>query len=157
MEVVASHRPCEDATGDNRTEEGAGTAGDDTSHRESHGHRSEPAPRQSESDAHPEWYHAEKSDQALRRSRQAAVKRRTFALGSCGPDLAAMPLKDPVDYRQADSETFELFPWMQALKNTEESVGVVHIEANTVVPDLKHNTSFGRVRSANLDSPPGAP
>src|SRR5262245_23866112 len=84
-EVAASHRLCEDATADSRWEEAAGTAGDDTSHRESHGHRTEPAPRQSENDA-PRNGNTREIRSWSRRSRQAAVKRRTFSLCACGPD-----------------------------------------------------------------------
>src|SRR5688572_4426514 len=91
-----------------------------------------------------------------RRSRQATVESRTFSLGPCGPDLAIMPLKDPVDDGKADSDTFELLARMQALKNAEESVCVVHIESNAVVPDVKHNTPLRRVGPADLDSPSGA-
>ena len=51
------------------------------------------------------------------------------------PDLAAMPLNDPLDQSQADAGAFELFLPMQPLKYTEEFIRVSHIETDAVVFD----------------------
>src|SRR5438270_7243677 len=46
-----------------------------------------------------------------------------------------MPLHNPPDDRQAHTGTFEFIASMQPLKNTEEFVGVAHVEARAIVFD----------------------
>jgi hypothetical protein len=50
-----------------------------------------------------------------------------------------MPQDDPLNIREADSRSFELLSAMKALKHTEETVGIGHIEAHTVVAHEYHH------------------
>jgi len=50
-----------------------------------------------------------------------------------------MTADNPTHICQTDARTFKVFLPVQALKNSEEFIGVIHIEADTVVADKDYN------------------
>ena len=77
------------------------------------------------------------------------------------PNSSAMFLNNALHGGQADSGAFKLFGGVQALENSEELVGIFHIEANTVVAnqnggfvftfDLKYFDHSGFALARELD------
>lgn len=61
-----------------------------------------------------------------------------------------MALDDPAHAGQTDAGALEFFHSVQALKHTEQLVGVLHVEAHTVVTDVDDNF-FGTLFGADLD------
>ena len=58
------------------------------------------------------------------------------AITRLGPDTSAMPVDDPVPYRQARAHTFEIFIAMQTPERPQPLVFVFQVETNAVVADL---------------------
>src|SRR6185369_16546083 len=52
-----------------------------------------------------------------------------------GPDTAAVALDDTLHDCQTDAGTCEILCAMQPLKHVEQLVGILHVEADTVVAD----------------------
>lgn len=54
---------------------------------------------------------------------------------SLRPGFAAMAADDSANIRQTNACTFEILLPVQTLEDPEEFVGVIHVEANTIVAD----------------------
>ena len=70
---------------------------------------------------------------------------------SLGPDLATMTVDDSLNGGQSYSGAFELFRQMQTLKDAEQLVYVLHVEAGAVVPHEHLDFFFIAVGAADLD------
>src|SRR5947207_2122426 len=76
----------------------------------------------------------------LRRSalfsyRQSKIEGRAVIGFGLRPDTAAMTGNNSLNGRQADPAAFEFIGGMQALKGAEKLLRMLHVEADTVVPD----------------------
>lgn len=66
---------------------------------------------------------------------QRKIKDRAFAHLAFRPRAAAMAGDDAAHIGQANARPFEFFRAMQALEDTEQFVGVIHVEADAVIAD----------------------
>src|ERR1035437_3353485 len=62
-----------------------------------------------------------------------------------------MPLNDPLNISQTDSSSLEFINAMQAFKDTEELVGVLHIKTDTVIAHEDDRFPFVTGQTANRD------
>jgi hypothetical protein len=69
-------------------------------------------------------------------------KRRATAQGSVRPYPSAMPVHDALHDRQAHPGPFIVLGAMQALKDTEQFVGVFHVESRAIVLDEVHHLAI---------------
>jgi hypothetical protein len=70
---------------------------------------------------------------------QREVERRAGIRLAFRPDTAAVAVDDALHRRQADAGAFELRDGMQALEDSEQFVGVGHVESGTIVAyDVGH-------------------
>src|ERR1700692_4711217 len=83
--------------------------------------------------------------------RKRKVEGRTFIYRSLATDLPAMAVNDALNGSQSYSGAFKLFGQMQALKDAEQLVCVLHVEAGAVVPHEHLDFFFIAVHTANLD------
>jgi len=68
-----------------------------------------------------------------------------------GPSPTAVAVDDPSDIRQTDAGAFELVVSVEALKDAEEFVDVLHIEANSIVSNIQRDLSGGQLQCPDLD------
>ena len=64
-----------------------------------------------------------------------------------GPGAAAMAVNDAADVGEANAGAFELVFSMEALKDTEELVGISHVKSDSVVGDRKNEFGLGGLGS----------
>src|SRR6202051_1977937 len=83
--------------------------------------------------------------------RKRKVEGRTFIYRSLATDLPAMAVNDALDGGQSYSRAFKLFRQMQTLKDAEQLVYVLHVEAGAVVPHEHLDFLFIALHTANLD------
>src|SRR3954468_19075945 len=77
-------------------------------------------------------------------ARQREVEGRAGARAALGPGAAAVALHDAADVGEADPGALELLVAVQALEDAEELVGVLHVEADAVVPDAVDDLAVQR-------------
>src|SRR5215471_20370672 len=65
--------------------------------------------------------------------RKREIQGRALIYRPLGPHLPTMPMNDPLSRSQSDPSAFELFGAMQALKNPEELIYILHIKACPIV------------------------
>jgi hypothetical protein len=65
-------------------------------------------------------------------------ERRNLAHDTLGPDTAIVTVDDALDRGEADARALEPIRGMQPLERAQESVGIGHIEAGTIVPNDKN-------------------
>src|ERR1022692_2785019 len=66
---------------------------------------------------------------------QGKVERCTAVGLSLSPDTTAMSMDNSLHDGQADTGSFIVFRPMQSLEDAKQLVGILHVEANAVVPD----------------------
>lgn len=67
------------------------------------------------------------------------MKGRAFVRFAFRPDFPAVPKNDPLDYREPDAGTGKLCLTVQTLEDTEQLIGVVHIEAGSIIVHRIHD------------------
>src|SRR5687768_15776988 len=85
---------------------------------------------------------------------EGEVEGRALSQARLGPDAPAMALDEAADDREAHTRPFVLVGMVQALEDTEELVGVAHVEAGAVVLDEECGLPVRAGTRADLD-PPG--
>src|SRR5262249_60631226 len=83
--------------------------------------------------------------------RQREIKRHAFVDRTLGAPLAAMPMDDALNGREADSRAFELFREVQALEHAEQLVDMLHVESGAVVPHEYLHLADVVAHAADLD------
>src|SRR5947209_7609961 len=78
--------------------------------------------------------------------RQREIENRSFSGLPFAPGLPSVPMHNPLHRCQADAMAFILMGRMQTLERSEQLVGVLHVEAHSVVPHEKRR--FAPRRSA---------
>src|SRR5947207_5618831 len=63
------------------------------------------------------------------------VEGRPFVRVAFGPNTTAVSANNPIDGGKADAATFELAFGMKAVKGSEQFLGLLHVEADTIVTD----------------------
>ena len=76
-------------------------------------------------------------------SAQGKEERRAAIGGGLRPNAAVVLANDALHGRQADSGPFELLSPMKALEDAEKLVGVLHVEADTVVANVDNRLPVG--------------
>src|SRR6266478_3340461 len=81
------------------------------------------------------------------------IKGGPLADGPFGPDGPAVSSHNSFYRRQSDACAFEVLGPMQPLKNAEQFVGILHVEADSIVSD-KDSRATVFVERADLDDRP---
>src|SRR5262249_24581000 len=66
-------------------------------------------------------------------------------------DLASVATDDALDGRQSDPGSFELVLLVKPLKYAEQLVGVLHVEADSIVSNADDHGVIVAIRAADLD------
>src|SRR6185437_16512039 len=82
-------------------------------------------------------------------SRKGEVERRAATGLALCPDPATVPLDDSAHDREADSGALEFLGAVQALKDAEEPLGALRIEARAVVSNRVKPAAFGPLRTVD--------
>ena len=79
--------------------------------------------------------------------RQCEIERCAFIDLALGPGPPPMAVNDPSYCRKTNSCAFEIFTAVEPLEDTEQLVHILHVETNTIVPDVKRRFAIARYRS----------
>src|SRR6185295_5900619 len=79
---------------------------------------------------------------------------RPLVFAAFRPDASAVTVDDALNVGQADAGAFKIAGAMQPLEDAEKFVGVLHVEAGSVVPDKEDPVLVGGLlgRASDLDA-----